>query len=176
MQQWAYEPTPVLYFFSVLFNKDLGSNLDIFNKLKNEFFQLKLVSDLYNPKNNPLLDYYAKQMGSNINNLQRFFCYSSQPLPRDLLVEIKVKAMNYEISHFNNHRMINIDPGYIAAEQLVLSSHKPYAHRLYVRQGVYVELEYLYKNNNWIELPWTYPDYIDQEKKNYFFGIRKLLL
>lgn len=171
-----YLPTKVVYFFSILFNKKLGEKLEILFLLKNQFPELSLSSELFMPRFNPLLTYYSKQMGGNESDLERFFCYSQLLHERDLMISIKLTSMKLEKDKQDSIRVLNIDPGYMAKEQLILSTHKPFAHRLYIGQGIYGEIEYLYQDNKWVCLPWTYPDYNDEEKKDYFLSIRKEIL
>lgn len=171
-----YLPTNVVYFFSVLYHERLGSLGEVFTILQNRFSNLIFSKDIFIPTNNPLLNYYSKQMGGDESGLKRFFCFSNDSLGRDLLVDIKLESMKIEKDVSNDFRLLNIDPGYVAKEQLVLSTHKPFAHRLYLNSGIYGEIEYIYKDNFWGSLPWTYPDYDDVEKKNYFLSIRKEIL
>jgi hypothetical protein len=171
-----FSATEVKYFFSILFHENMGTNADIMELLKNKFPDLELDNELYKPKHNPLLGYYAKQMGEDEGKLHRFFCYAKNTKTRDYLVPCKKIALELERDYFKPFRCLNIDPGYVAKEQMVLSSHKPFAHRIFLDHGIYGELEYLYQNQEWQELPWTYPDYRDMEKKQYFMAIRRSLL
>ncbi len=171
-----HQATLVQYFFSILFHEKLGSSLTILELLKNQYPELELSTTLFFPHNNPLLKYYAKQMGEDESKLQRFFCHATNPLDRDRLPSFKQRGLDFERKFFDPFRCLNIDPGYVAQEQMVLSSHKPFTHRIYLQNGIYAELEYLYRDHKWHELPWTYPDYNDPEKKHYFMAIRRSAL
>lgn len=171
-----HHATAVTYFFSVLFHEQLGVSSDITAILKKSYPELTFEPLIFFPKNNPLLTYYAKQMGDDVTKLKRFFCYATNPLPRDLLATFKQRGIELEREYFTPFRTLNIDPGYVAQEQMLLSSHKPFTHRIYLQNGIYAELEYLYRDHKWHELPWTYPDYNDEEKKRYFMAIRRLTL
>jgi len=56
-------------------------------------------------------------------------------------------------------RLVNLDPGYVARERLVLATGKNYAHRIYLNQEVYGDLTLLYEQGKFQALPWTYLDY-----------------
>lgn len=177
MSLHLHEATKVSYFFSILFNSNFGTAQDVFTLLQTTYPELQLEENLFFPQNNPLLGYYHKQMGQEESVLKRFFCYAKNPLTRDFLPQFKLRAFSLENSTYNkNFRLLNIDPGFVAQEQMILSSHKPFTHRIYLQHGIYAELEYLFRDQKWHELPWTYPDYNDEEKKLYFMSIRRLLL
>jgi hypothetical protein len=56
-------------------------------------------------------------------------------------------------------RRVNIDPGYIALEHVVLGTTKGFAHRVYLGQGIFGDLTLMYANSTYRPLEWTYPDY-----------------
>jgi hypothetical protein len=58
---------------------------------------------------------------------------------------------------------VNIDPGYVALEHVVLATTKGYAHRIFLRSGIYADLTLVFENGSYRGLPWTYPDYQTQE-------------
>lgn len=171
-----HSSSKVIYFFSILFHNSFGNAEDVYTLLQKNFPELKLDNNLFYPEHNPLLSYYAKQMGADVKQLIRFFCNSLNPLERDYLSVFKTRALSLERSNHQPFRLLNIDPGFVAQEQMVLSSHKPFTHRIYLKDGIYAELEYLFRHQHWIELPWTYPDYKEDEKKLYFMGVRRLSL
>ena len=84
-----------------------------------------------------------------------------------------MKATAIEIKKSNdNKRLINIDIGYVAKEQVILATGKPYSHRIYLSEGVHAELVYTFQDKSFKSLPWTYPDYQDEEKIALFNRIR----
>jgi hypothetical protein len=54
---------------------------------------------------------------------------------------------------------VNIDPGYISLSHAILATTKGYAHRPYLRDGIYADLTLIYRNRSFQPLEWTYPDY-----------------
>ncbi|MFH1240904.1 MAG: DUF4416 family protein [Pseudomonadota bacterium] len=115
--------------------------------------------------------YYAREMGWP---LYRRFISFERVLPPDRLTEIKLKTNQIEGQYLHDgNRMINIDPGYISPERLILATGKNYVHRVYLSKGIYADLTLIFKKGAFKPLVWTYPDYADPEIIGYFNGIRE---
>ena len=70
-------------------------------------------------------------------------------------------------------RRVNVDPGILSAERLVLATGKNYIHRIYLGSGVYGDLTLIYSKGSYRPLPWTYPDYQVPETIAMFNILRK---
>ncbi|HYF49928.1 MAG TPA: DUF4416 family protein [Planctomycetota bacterium] len=57
------------------------------------------------------------------------------------------------------HRPINIDPGYLAGSKLVLASTKDFAHRIYLRDGIFAEITLNFRGDAWESHHFTFPDF-----------------
>jgi len=64
--------------------------------------------------------------------------------------------------------MVNIDPGYIALEHVILATTKGYAHRIYLKNGIYADLTLIYRDGTYRPLDWTYPDYAEKDTISLF--------
>lgn len=156
----------VKYFYSVLYNKNYMPIGKVKELLKLEFS----CENYFFPSFNPLFEYYSHEMGQELG---RVIVYCDELETRVQIIQKKLRADKLERIHSReNKRTINIDVGYIAKEQLVLATGKPYGHRLFIGQGVYYELVYIYRNKTYNSLPWTYPDYQHKEKIEFFNSIR----
>ena len=114
--------------------------------------------------------YYAKEMGWPL--YRRFISFSNLISP-DSIVEIKLTTNKIENQHlFDRKRRINIDPGYISLERLVLATGKNYTHRVYLTKGIYADLTLVFHAGTFNPLVWTYPDYADEEVIGWFNVIR----
>lgn len=71
-------------------------------------------------------------------------------------------------------RPLNLDPGYVTLNKLVLASTKDRAHRIYIGQGVFAEVTMRYVGG-WQYYPWTYPDYQRPLSNDFFTACRKQL-
>jgi len=118
--------------------------------------------------------YYEKEMGWPL--YRRFITFSKLISP-DSIVDIKLKTNKIENEHrINKKRRINIDPGYISLERLVLATGKNYTHRIYLKKGIYADLTLIFYAGTFNPLVWTYPDYKDETTIGYFNMIRNSYL
>jgi len=114
--------------------------------------------------------YYEEEMGSG---LRRVFITYAPLIGRDQLAAIKVRVHNVERSFSENgRRKVNIDPGYISSENLVLATFKGYSHRIYLGQGVFAEVTLIFEKGSFRPLKWTYPDYASPEIVEIMNGVR----
>jgi hypothetical protein len=72
-------------------------------------------------------------------------------------------------------RVVNIDVGCLSLENLQLATGKPFSHRIYLGKGVYSDLTYLFRKKTFEVLPWTYPDYRENEILRFFNLARQTL-
>jgi len=71
------------------------------------------------------------------------------------------------------NRQVNIDPGYIGLERLILATGKNYVHRVYLSHGIYADLTLIFKKGSFRPLEWTYKDYANPEMISMFNNLRK---
>jgi hypothetical protein len=115
--------------------------------------------------------YYAREMGWP---LHRRFASFARLIPPDFLVEIKLKTNEIEHKYLSEgNRLVNIDPGYISPERLILATGKNYVHRVYLGKGIYADLTLVFQRGSFCPLNWTYPDYADPDIIGVFTGIRE---
>ena len=69
--------------------------------------------------------------------------------------------------------MVNLDPGYISEVKLVLATTKNYAHRIYLRDGIYGDVHLSFTQNSFQVQPWTYPDYQQKAVIEFFNLVRQ---
>ena len=101
--------------------------------------------------------YYEPEMGPG---LSRCFLLFEPLVARERLVEMKhaTNAIEQTLA-MDGKRRVNIDPGYIALEHVVLATTKGFAHRVYLGQGIFGDLTLMFANSTYRPLEWTYPDY-----------------
>ncbi len=101
--------------------------------------------------------YYAREMGWPL--FRRFVSFEAL-IPPDHIVEIKLQTNKVEQQYLHDgNRKINIDPGYISPERLILATGKNYIHRVYLSKGIFADLTLIFKRGGFRTLEWTYPDY-----------------
>jgi hypothetical protein len=151
------KPPHVVYFASLIFS-DAGLMATIERELGDV---LGPIEDRSVTKPFFHSDYYEKEMGTD---LSRQFLLFRPLASRGQLPEVKLRTNEIEARHTREgKRMVNIDPGYIALEHVVLATTKGYAHRLYLGEGIFGDLTLMFEKGSYRGLPWTYPDYRSEE-------------
>ncbi len=118
--------------------------------------------------------YYGKEMGTP---LKKFYLSVKGLKNKEELIQIKLKTMEIEEAlSVDRRRTVNIDPGYVDESQLILASHKRRGARIYLRKGIYAEIELLYAYGDFHPLYWTYRDYRYPKVRKIFQDIRKVYL
>lgn len=120
-------------------------------------------------------EYYSFEMGDS-HSLKRLFALSLVTVEREHLIHSKHQAFALEeATKCGSSRVMNCDPGLLCLEQVLLSTYKPYSHRIYLAQGVFAELCLQFLGSGYTPLPWTYPDYRDPQMIDFFHFARSFL-
>lgn len=115
--------------------------------------------------------YYEKEMGWPLH--RRFVSFRDLIRPQDI-VQKKLATNRIENNYTGTDgtRRINIDPGYISLERLVLVTGKNYIHRIYLSDGIFADLTLTFRGQSYKPLEWTYRDYGDPVTIGYFNEVR----
>jgi hypothetical protein len=114
--------------------------------------------------------YYEREMGWPL--YRRFVSFARLIRP-DEIVEVKLRTNGIERRDLREgRRRINIDPGYVSLERVVLVTGKNYTHRIYLSRGIYADLTLLFRRGTFEALKWTYPDYGSPEMIQVFNDMR----
>lgn len=110
--------------------------------------------------------YYQSEMG---DGLWRCLLAGQHLARRDLLADLKLwtNRIEQELAGGGGRRTINLDPGLLSAENLVLATTKNRAHRVYLRDGIFAEASLEFVQGRFRPYPWTYPDY----QTDHMFGL-----
>lgn len=108
---------------------------------------------------------YSEEMGLSLQ--RRFFSFE-RPVNRDSLVTLKKTAAKIEpdfADQVGDHlfRTVNIDPGILSPENLIMTSCRAANHRVYFRDGVYADLQLVWSREQYVQLPWTNQDFCHNE-------------
>jgi len=116
--------------------------------------------------------YYKDELGWP---LFRQFIFFKNIIDPETLADIKVKTNEMEDS-FSVHgkRRINLDPGYLTLAKIVLASTKNYAHRVYLRKGIYGEVTLFFQDGIYRPNIFTYRDYQEKSCVDMFMRAREL--
>ena len=170
-------PKPVKLIASV-FSKTNELIAAATEELSRKFGRIDFVSHVF-PFNSTA--YYNKEMGNDL--IRRFLSFNRMILPHRLPdIKLYTNAIEKDFSDSQGNRRLNIDPGYISLSHLILATGKGYAHRPYLRKGIYADLTLIYKDKRFHALDWTYPDYGSKEiielmntlRRRYVFQLKGL--
>ena len=147
------EPEPGALLVSVL-ARDPETALSVCPRLEAEFGPIDF-SSFWLPFAHSR--YYQAEMGTPLG---RFIFFFVRPLARERLVAAKLccDLLESELAGPAGRR-VNLDPGYLALEHLILASTKAVPHRPYLGSGIYADLALVFECGNYIPLRWSYPDY-----------------
>jgi hypothetical protein len=102
-------------------------------------------------------DYYTPEMGPGLGRLLVSFLHLADPAQ---LANWKVLTNEIEARlSLGGRRVVNLDPGYVAKERLVLATGKNFSHRIYLDHGIFGDLTLIYSQGAFQTQPWTFPDY-----------------
>lgn len=115
-------------------------------------------------------DYYTREMGKP---LYRCILVFRDMIEQTALADIKCRTNEIEQEFaLDSRRRINIDPGYLLHERFVLATGKNYSHRIYIGRGIYADLTLLFRKGGYQTLPWTYPDYAQEQMRVFLLQVR----
>jgi uncharacterized protein DUF4416 len=161
------EPRPVKLFIGLIYSEDAPVD-ECIKKLEESFGEIDFMSQKI-PFD--FTSYYEEEMGKRLS--RKILCFRKL-IKRDELIDVKILTNQIEkMFSIEGRRRINIDPGYIAPEHLILATGKGYYHRPYLGKGIYADLTLVYKNKEFHALEWTYPDYRAEEIRGLFKSIRE---
>ena len=161
-------PPSSLFFVAVTHTGSIEKN-DLLKELEARFGKLLSVSDSFDFN---FTDYYKKEMG---DNLVKFIAAFAELQLEDRLADHKLSAMELEKLYLDDrgNRRVNLDPGFMSQARVILSSSKNFAQRIYLGKGVFAEVTLLYRHEDFIVLPWSYPDYQSPFVKNFLLEVRR---
>ncbi len=114
--------------------------------------------------------YYEREMGWP---LHRLFVAFRRLIRPEAIVDVKLTANSVEHKYrVGGNRQINIDPGYVSLERVVLATGKNYSHRIYLSKGIYADLTLVFRKGSFTPLDWTYRDYADPVVIGYLNEVR----
>lgn len=114
--------------------------------------------------------YYEQEMGAPL--FRRMMAFDGF-MEQNRLADVKLETNAIENRYCRQaKRRINLDPGYLLSQRLVLATGKNFAHRIYIGKRIYADLTLVYQRNAFRSLPWTYPDYKDEGMQKFLLRVR----
>jgi hypothetical protein len=127
-------------------------------------------------------DYYVPEMGSPIRRL--FVSFVRLIHPRDLAAtKIATNEMEERLAGTAleqappggafRRRKVNLDPGYMDYDKLVLASAKYNGQKIYLDLGIWADLTLHYEKGRFDPYPWSFPDFKSRLYDSVFLEIRR---
>ena len=162
------EPDRVKFFIGILLSdKKLLKKATCF--IEEKFGEIDYTSPDFNFN---VSDYYKDEMGSPI--LRKFVSFANLINPGEL-AKIKIKTNEIEnLLSVNNKRKINLDPGYMDLNKVVLASAKYNGQKIYLDHGIYADPTLWYEKGSFHTYPYSFPDFKTGEYLEAFVKIRAL--
>ena len=118
---------------------------------------------------------YSEEMGDDLS--RRFFSFEN-PIERDSLPEIKAVCQRIErqlgdrVREYT-FRTVNLDPGLLTPDNLVMASTHEYNYRIYISDGIFADMQLIWAHGQYTRLPWTNPDYCNDDAIDLFIRVRE---
>lgn len=117
-------------------------------------------------------DYYVPEMGEPI--FRRFISFDPL-IPPQSVASIKIACNEIEDALAKNgRRLVNLDPGYLDYDKLVLASAKYNGQKIYLGYGIWADLTLFYRKGRFEPYPWTFPDFTSGRYNDPLLRIRTL--
>ncbi len=144
---------PVKPFLGILYHEKSALD-EALQRIGNELNPVERLSDSFSFHET---DYYEDEMGLD---LLRTFAVLQNVIDPSEIKQYKRYCFDLESELARDgKRPINLDPGYINYYHLVLTSVKTLPHKIYLGDGVFAEIEMIYKNKQFQPMDWAYADY-----------------
>lgn len=169
------KPSAVNLIIGMIYNKEKIIVEEVMDKLVACWGEIDKQSKEFNFSKLSETNYYKEEMGDNL--YRKFLSFKELILP-DEIVKIKLTTNTLEeefaekLDNQNRKRRINLDPGYISYNSLILASTKAAPHRIYLSSGIWAEITLIFFNKKFMPLMWTYRDYKSEEYIKFFEKIR----
>ena len=122
--------------------------------------------------------YYEAEMGPG---LAKGLAWLGDPVDPERLAGRKRQSLAFEGERAVEgaggelRRTVNVDPGLLSEESLVLATTKASGHRVAIGAGLWAEVTLRFERGEYRPLPWTYPDYRQPEVGEFLLEVRRRL-
>lgn len=161
-------PLPVKLVIAALYSDEnlLHAGRD---RLIQQFGPVDLISP---PFPFTLTNYYVPEMGAPIT--RRFYGFEQLISPGDLArIKLATNTFENELSR-NGKRLVNLDPGYLDPDKLVLASGKYNGQKIYLAEGIWADLTLHYEKGHFTAYPWSFADFRSGAYEKIFLQLREI--
>lgn len=115
-------------------------------------------------------NFYNDELGTGI--LRQYISFIKLIRPEYIS---KIKRLTIRLERkfaINGKRKVNIDPGFVSLDKLVLATTKDAAYRIYIGKGIYAQSTLYFQQKTFHPWPWTYKDYSTNMSVEFFNKVR----
>lgn len=117
-------------------------------------------------------DYYNIEMGTPI--YRHFISFKNLIIPNQI-AKIKLECNTIEERVASQQgRVVNLDPGYMDYDKVVLASAKYNGNKVYLDEGIWADLTLRFEQGQYLTYPWSFPDFKTGQYQEVFLEIRRL--
>ena len=163
-----FEPIPVKLFCGVLYS-DINLLRESRSRLIEKYGEIDYESERFEFI---ISEYYRPEMGWPIFRL--FWSFEQVILPNEIArIKIECNEIEQQFADQGNRR-VNLDPGYMDYDKVVLASAKYNGQKIYLDRGIYADLTLRYEKGNYYAYPWSFPDFKTGNYNQTFLRIREI--
>jgi hypothetical protein len=161
----------VKLFVGIMFTRR-GALAQVVGELENKFGVVSIKSPSFDFN---FTDYYNEEMGYDI---KKVFIGFGEPIEPEEIADIKIFTIGLEktfskIDGKDLKRTLNIDPGFVDMNNVVLVSTKNRSQRIPLKKGIYGEVTLVFIGKKFEPLPWTYPDFKTPLARKFLSSLRE---
>ena len=162
------EPEPVKLFVGILYtDEDLLEKAMIL--LTEKFGKIDYKSPKFEFN---ISDYYQDEMGGPI--FRKFVSFANLINPKDIAqIKLQTNAIEVQLA-VNGNRKVNLDPGYMDYNKVILASAKYNSQKIYLDSGIYADPTLWYEKGDYRPYPYSFPDFKTGLYHQTFLHIRAL--
>ena len=117
--------------------------------------------------------YYDEEMGGPQTRV--FLAFRRLVDPSELWkIKLFTNRLEQKFSASGGLRRVNLDPGLLDLNRLILATTKHAGHRLPLRKGIYAEITLHYRKGSYQPFDWTYPDFRSDGYQKILMELRKI--
>ncbi len=117
-------------------------------------------------------EYYRTEMDWPIFRL--FWSFEKLINPSELAhIKIECNAIEDQLA-IGGNRKVNLDPGYLDYDKIVLASAKYNWQKIYLDFGIYADLTLRYEKGKYLPFPWSFPDFKQGHYNETLLRIREI--
>ncbi|MFQ5709278.1 MAG: DUF4416 family protein [bacterium] len=160
------EPDPVKLFVGILYS-DKSLLQTAVQWLQERFGAIDYRSPSFEFN---VTDYYAEEMGTPI--FRKFVSFFDLINPKEIVpIKIATNAIEEQLA-VAGRRKVNLDPGYMDHNKVILASAKFNSQKIYLNGGIYADPTLWYEKGKFLPYPYSFPDFKSNIYNETFLHIR----